>query len=322
MMSQFVSFRQFIGSKNGRLVFLAAGLFGIPFTFPNTFFFDIAIKVFISGIICVGLNTLSGYAGQISLGHAGFFALGGYGTAILSIRLGIHPFASALISAAVVSGATYFIARPILRLRGHYLAMATLGLGMIISIVLNREIWLTAGPDGLTVPAVRIGDIRLRSVEFWYWVVAIFLLISVWLAENLFDSPAGRALRAIHSSELAAETSGVDVSNLKTLAFTFSALLASIAGSLFVMAERFITPADAGFGRSVDYITMIVFGGLGSTYGALLGAAVLTVLPQVITPIAEYTHIVTGIVLILTMIFMPKGLGPSLYRLISKRDGR
>jgi branched-chain amino acid transport system permease protein len=88
------------------------------------------------------------------------------------------------------------------------------------------------------------------------------------------------------------------------------------------MAERFITPADAGFGRSVDYITMIVFGGLGSTYGALLGAAVLTVLPQVIAPIAEYTHIVTGIVLILTMIFMPKGLGPSLYRLISKRDGR
>jgi branched-chain amino acid transport system permease protein len=321
-MSRLAGLRLFIGPKNERLLLLAVLLFGIPFTFPNTFFFDIAVKVFISGIVCIGLNTLSGYAGQISLGHAGLFALGGYGTAILNIRLGIHPFASAFITAALVGAGTYFIAKPILRLRGHYLAMATLGLGMIISIVLNREIGLTGGPDGLTVPAVQIGHIRLRSIEFWYWVAAVFLLISVWFAENLFHSPAGRALRAIHSSELAAETSGVDVSSLKTLAFTFSALLASIAGSLFVMAERFITPADAGFGRSVDYLTMIVFGGLGSTYGALVGAAVLTSLPQIIAPLAEYTNIVTGMVLILTMIFMPKGLGPSLYKNIRNTDER
>ena len=202
-------------------------------------------------MVGVGLNLLSGYAGQISLGHAGFFALGGYGGALLTQRAGLPAPVSAVVTAAVVGLGAFLIARPILRLRGHYLAVATLGLGIIISIVLNREVWLTNGPDGLTVQTVVIAGTRLRSPLFWYAVVAAALVLTVWLAENLVHSPAGRALRALHGSEVAASTAGIDVARAKALVFTLSAVLACLAGSLFAFAERFITPADAGFLKSV-----------------------------------------------------------------------
>ena len=295
-----------------RLGLLAALILLMPLAFPNSYFFDIAVKVGVSAIVCIGLNLLSGYAGQISLGHAGFFALGAYGTAALTMRLGVHGFVAAPLTAAAVGLLAYLVARPILKLRGHYLAMATLGIGIIISVVLNREIWLTGGPDGLTVPMVRLGETRLRSIETWYWIVAGCLLLAVWIAENLVNSPAGRALRALHSSEIGAATAGVDVPRLKALVFTLSAVFASVAGSLFVFAERFITPADAGFLRSVEYITMIVLGGLGSTYGALIGAALLTALPQLVATVAEYKHVIIGVVLIATMIYMPRGIAPTL----------
>jgi branched-chain amino acid transport system permease protein len=311
-----------LGAPLRRLAILSAILIVLPLSFPNPFFFDVAVKVGVSAIVCVGLNLLSGYAGQISLGHAGFFALGAYGTALLTIKLGIHGLIAAPVTAAAVGLLAHVIARPILKLKGHYLAMATLGLGIIISIVLNREIWLTGGPDGLSVPAMRLGEFKLRAIEFWYWIVAAFLVVAVWLAENLVNSPAGRALRALHSSEIAAATAGVDVPRAKALVFAFSAVLASVAGSLFVFAERFITPADAGFLRSVEFLTMIVFGGLGSTYGALVGAAILTALPQLVATFTEYKHIAIGIILIATMIFMPRGIVPTLADLFGRRTGR
>jgi branched-chain amino acid transport system permease protein len=311
-----------LGAPLGRLAVLSAILVLLPLTFPNSFFFDVAVKVGMSAIVCVGLNLLSGYAGQISLGHAAFFALGAYGTALLTIKLGVHGLVAAPVTAAAVGLLAHAIARPILKLRGHYLAMATLGLGIIISIVLNREIWLTGGPDGLSVPAMRLGEFRLRAIEFWYWIVAIVLVAAIWLAENLVNSPVGRSLRALHSSEIAAATAGIDVPRAKALVFAFSAVLASVSGSLFVFAERFITPADAGFLRSVEFLTMIVFGGLGSTYGALVGAAILTALPQLVTAFAEYKHVAIGLILIATMIFMPRGIVPTLADVFGRRNGR
>jgi branched-chain amino acid transport system permease protein len=311
-----------LGAPLGRLAILSAILVFLPLTFPNPFFFDVAVKVGMSAIVCVGLNLLSGYAGQISLGHAAFFALGAYGTALLTIKLGVHGLIAAPVTAAAVGLFAHAIARPILKLRGHYLAMATLGLGIIISIVLNREVWLTGGPDGLSVPAMKLGELRLRAIEFWYWIVAVFLVAAIWLAENLVNSPAGRSVRALHSSEIAAATAGIDVPRAKALIFAFSAILASAAGSLFVFAERFVTPADAGFLRSVEFLTMIAFGGLGSTYGALVGAAVLTALPQLVTAFAEYKHVAIGLILISTMIFMPRGIVPTLADVLGRRAGR
>ncbi len=307
------------GAPLTRLALLCAVLAIVPLAFTNAFHFDVATRIVINGIVCVGLNLLVGYAGQISLGHAAFFGLGAYGTALLPRYVdAIPPIPAAFLTAAAVGAFAAAVARPILRLKGHYLAMATLGLGVIVSIVLNREVAVTGGPDGLSVPALVIGGARVRAVETWYAVAAVSLVTAVFLAENLINSPAGRALRALHSSEIAAATSGIDVAGAKARVFALSAVYASLAGSLFSFAERFITPADASFLFSVDFLTMIVLGGLGSTYGAVAGAALITALPQAFATIAEYKNIAVGLVLILTMVFLPRGIVPSLAAIVMR----
>jgi branched-chain amino acid transport system permease protein len=294
------------------LLALAVLLALFPLLLANPFFLNIGINICISAMVCVGLNLLSGHAGQISLGHAGFFGLGAYGAALLTTRAGLPPLLAVLVTACLVGALAFVAARPILRLRGHYLAVATLGLGIIISIVLNREVWLTAGPDGLTIPAITMFGTRLRSQPLWYGVAAVALLITVWLAENLIHSPVGRALAALNSSEIAAATAGIDVARAKALVFTLSAVIACVGGTIFVFAGRFVTPADASFLKSVEFVTMIVLGGLASSYGAIVGAAVLTALPQIFAPLADYTTIVLGLVLVVVMIVLPRGVFPTL----------
>lgn len=302
----------------GGLIVLIVVVAALPLVLPNKFYYDIAVKTGLNALVCVGLNLLIGYAGQISLGHAAFFALGGYASAVLTTRYEWNGFL-ALGAGAVATGiVAYLVARPILRLKGHYLAMATLAFGIIVSLVLNREIWLTGGPDGITVPTLRLGDMRLRSAETWYWITGGALVVVTYLALNLVHSPSGRAIRALHGSEVAAETLGIDVARTKTMVFVLSAVIAAIAGSLFAHADRFITPNEAGFLRSVELVTMVVLGGMASTFGAIVGAALLTVLPQALAGFDEFKHIVLGAILVGTMIFLPKGLVPSLGALIRR----
>jgi branched-chain amino acid transport system permease protein len=301
-----------LGPRAGGLCALAAIVIALPLILPNAFYVDIATKVFLNAIVCVGLNLLVGYAGQISLGHAGFYALGAYASAILTSAFKWPGPLAMLAGAAGVGVIAFGVARPILRLKGHYLAMATLGLGIIISIVINREIWLTGGPDGMTVPSLAWFGRRLAGGALWYWIAAGAMMLAVVLALNLIDSPAGRALRALHGSEVAAEAIGIDTVRYKVMVFVLSAVFASIAGSLYAHADRFVTPAEAGFLRSIEFVTMIVLGGLASTYGAVVGAALLTVLPQLLAGLAEYEHILFGLILMGVMIFLPRGIVPSL----------
>jgi branched-chain amino acid transport system permease protein len=291
----------------------------LPVFFPNNFYYDVAIKTALNAIVCIGLNLLMGYAGQISLGHAGFFALGAYASAVLTTHYKWPGLVAMLAGALVVALLAFVVARPILRLRGHYLAMATLGLGIIIAIVINREIPVTGGPDGMSVPALWVWEWRLTGARTWYWISAGALLLAVWLSLNLVQSPIGRALRALHGSEIAAETTGIDTARYKVLVFVVSAVFASIAGSLFAHAERFVTPAEAGFLRSIEFVTMVVLGGMASTFGAVVGAAILTVLPQVLAAAHEYKHVALGAIMIGVMIFMPRGLVPSLAALWRRR---
>jgi branched-chain amino acid transport system permease protein len=297
--------------------FLALALFValLPLILPNRFYFDMAVKVWLNAIVCIGLNLLIGYAGQISLGHAGFFALGAYASAILTRRYEIPGLIAMLMGAVGVGLLAFVVARPILKLKGHYLAMATLGLGIIVAIVINREIWLTGGPDGMRVPALFVGEWRVSRIEDWYWVAGGAMLLAVWLSLNLIDSGVGRALRGLHGSEVAAATSGVDTVRYKVMVFVVSAVFASLAGSLFAHAERFVTPQEAGFLRSIEFVTMVVLGGMASTFGAVVGAALLTVMPQAVAGFQDYKHLVFGGILIATMIFLPKGLVPSLAEL-------
>jgi branched-chain amino acid transport system permease protein len=309
-----------LSARHGGLLALGAVLAVLPLFFPNNFYYDVAIKAALNAIVCIGLNLLIGYAGQISLGHAGFFALGAYASAILTTHYKWPGLLAMLAGALAVALLAFLVARPILRLKGHYLAMATLGLGIIISIVINREIPVTGGPDGMNVPALWVWEWRLTGAKTWYWISAGALFIAVWFSLNLVESPIGRALRALHGSEIAAETTGIDTTRYKVLVFVVSAVFASIAGSLFAHAERFVTPAEAGFLRSIEFVTMVVLGGMASTFGAVLGAVILTVLPQVLAAAHDYKHVALGAIMIGVMIFMPRGLVPSLSALWRRRS--
>lgn len=307
-----------------QLALLALLIALLPLVFPSGYYYRIGALVFVNAISVVGLVILIGYAGQISLGHAGFAAIGAY-TCALAPGYGLHP-GLALILGAVLSGLmALLIGRPILRLKGYYLAVATLGFGILVAMVLTNERGITGGPDGMSVEDLGLRGLlrdlgwRVSGGEFWYVVSGIALLIGAWIALNLYNSPTGRAMRALHGSEVAAATVGVDVARQKLRAFVISAVYASVAGSLLAMQNGYITPDVSGFLHSVEMVTMAVLGGVGSVFGAILGTAILTVLPQALTFLAEYEQLVLGAVMILMMIFMPHGLLPSILRMLKGR---
>lgn len=305
--------------QTGGMLVLIVVVITLPWFLDNNFHFEVANKVGLIAAVCIGLNLLIGYTGQISLGHAGFFALGAYASAILTDRYEFTPLMAMFAGAVGVGVLSFIVARPILKLKGHYLAMGTLGLGIIISIVLNQEADFTGGPDGMPVVGLKILGWEPMAELDWYWIISGFLVFCVWLSLNLINSPVGRALRAVHGSEIAARTMGIDTTHYKVLVFVMSAVLACIAGSLFAHYNGYITPSKADFFHSIELVTMVVLGGMASTFGAVIGAAVLTVVPQLLTVFENYEMMVFGGVLMGMMIFMRKGLVPTLQEAIEKR---
>lgn len=300
-----------ISPRTVGLGLLAVGLATFPLLSPNAFVYDLAIRVIINAIVVIGLNLLFGYTGQISLGHAGFLGLGTYASAVLTTHFGWPPLVALVIGAIGTGLLAFVVARPILSLKGHHLAMATLGMGIIIAIVLNNEMQYTGGSDGMSVPALAVGQWALRGDRNWYALVSLLLLIAVWAATNLVHSPAGRALQAIHGSEVAARIAGIDVTSVKVKVFVLSAVVASVMGSLEAHYLEFATPDSAGFARSITLMTMVIVGGMASIGGSLIGAAVLTLLPQALSAFEGGETIVFGVILIVMMIFMPNGLVPT-----------
>ena len=312
--------------KTTTLLILTALIMLTPFFFPSAFYYRVGALIFINGLAVTGMVILIGYAGQISLGHAGFAGIGAYSCALMPVHWGVHPALAAVLGALISGGLAWLVGRPILRLKGYYLGVATLGFGVLVSMVLMNEIALTGGPDGMPVADIGLRDVlrdlglNIRNTEFWYYFCGLFLLIGAWLALNLYDSPSGRALRALHGSEVAARAVGVDVARYKLKAFVISAVYASVAGSLVALQNRFITPDVAGYMHSVEMVTMAVLGGANSVLGAIFGAGILTLLPQVLTVFAEYEQLLLGLIMMLVMIFMREGLIPSILRRIRGRD--
>jgi len=291
----------------------------LPLVFPSGYYYRVAALVYVFALAALGLNLLMGFAGQVSLGHAGFLGIGAYAVAIGPTYVGLPSWLSFLIGGALSMLVAFFVGKPILRLRGHYLAVATLGFGLLIAIVFNNEAELTGGPDGMSVPRLVLFGWSVRGAAPWYWITAASFLIGAALAFNLIDSPAGRALRAIHDSETAARVLGVDVARMKLIVFIVSAAYASVAGSLLALLNGHITPDAAGFLRSIELVAMVVLGGMGSVVGSLVGAVVLVMLPQLLTILHEYEHMVLGLVIMGVMIFMRAGIVPTVASALSGR---
>ncbi|KAF0229388.1 MAG: branched-chain amino acid transport system permease [Beijerinckiaceae bacterium] len=286
---------------------------------PSNYYFRVGALVLISAIAAVGLNLLLGFAGQVSLGHAGFVGIGAYAVALLPTHWGVPTLASIFLGAAFSGVLALAIGRPILRLKGHFLAVATLGLGILVAMVLTNEARITGGPDGMPVPRLELLGTRIRAPEAWYWIAGGTLIISIVFAQNLLNSSTGRALRALHDSEVAARAAGINVARVKGIVFSISAVYASISGSLLALLNGHITPDTASFLNSIELVTMVVLGGMGSLVGSLVGAAVLVILPQALTVFHEYEHLLLGSFIIAIMIFLRDGIVPTLRKALLER---
>lgn len=299
-----------------RLLALAALLTAAPLVLPNNYYLTVLTMCCLHAIIAVGLNLLVGHAGQLSLGHAGFYGLGAYTTAVLTATLGL-PIPVGLVAGVLAALAVAFLVGvPALKLTGHYLAMATLGFGIILSILFNETVGLTGGPSGFTgIPKLALFGYTFSSDLSSYYLTAAVLCGVTLLALNLLHSRLGRALRALHTSEKAAQAMGVDVARFKLFVFVLSAGFAGLAGVLYAHFLTFIAPASFGFSFSVELIVMVVLGGMTSVLGSILGAFFLTVLPEFLRAFESVEILLFGVILVACMMFLPDGLAGGLGRL-------
>jgi branched-chain amino acid transport system permease protein len=305
--------------------------------------FDTLIRIGILTIVLVGLNLLMGYAGQISLGQAAFYGIGAYVSAIMTTLASRHdllpgvsrswwwPWLAIVVGMVITGGFAYLIGRPILRLRGNYLAMATLGLGIIMYILFREGEGFTGGNDGIAgIPRLAIGSFKIWPIQRYYFLVWAVALLVIIIALNIVNSRVGRALRSIHGSEVAANTMGVDTTKYKSQVLVLSAVFASLAGSLYAHFQALIAPTPFGFVASVELVVMSVVGGIASIWGAPFGVTLIYVVREVLRARlhavlhgagGEHEMIAYGIIVVVIMIFMPEGLSAGLANAL-RRTGR
>lgn len=263
----------------------------------------------IYGVFCTGLNFFMGYTGQASFGQNAFAALGGYGTAVLTANYYWDPVLALLVSMVVSGSIAALVGYPTLRLRGHYLAMATFALGLITYEISIEWSSLTQGYMGLSgIPPLGIGKWELVSEKHQLIVLALVMLLGVWVSVRLRESRFGRALRAIAGSEAAANALGINVARYKLAAFVIAAVYASVAGSLFAHFVGFISPEVFGASMVILSFTMLYLGGVGTTWGPIIGALIVSLLPEVLRGLKEMQDVVYSMVLISILIFAPRGL--------------
>jgi len=250
-----------------------------------------------------------GYAGQVSLGHAAFFGLGAYTSGVLTVKFGFNPWVAFVAGIFVTAFIAYIIGVPSLKLKGHYLAMATLGFGSIIQIIFVQWRSLTEGSSGLVdIPGISIGGFKFNTDLKYYYLVWIFAALAILLSLNIVQSRVGRALKALNKKEIGAEAMGVNTAKYKVQIFVLSAIYASAAGSLYTHYITFLSPEGFTFLFSVLILVMAVFGGLTNIWGGVVGAVSLTILPEFLRAYKDYDIIVYGVILVMVMMFMPNGI--------------
>jgi branched-chain amino acid transport system permease protein len=292
----------------------------LPVLSGSTYTLTVGIFSGINALVALGLCILMGHAGQVSLGQAGFYGIGAYVSSILSLHFGLPIVVSMIFAMVASAAAAVIIAIPALRLKGHYLAVATLGFGEIIYLVLNE--WGPGGPSGFgDIPHFSLFGFTIDSTKGYFYLtwglVAVVLLFSI----NLVHSRTGRALRAIHDSELACNAMGLNVAGLKIKVFILSAVYASLAGSLYASYVTFISPGSFSLFYSILVLMMAIVGGITNLWGAIIGAVVITVLPELLRRFEELDVLVYGLILTLSLMFFRKGLVPILIETIKKLRG-
>lgn len=275
----------------------------------NNYVIDVATTTLIYIILALGLNLVVGQTGLLHLGYVAFYGIGAYTYALLSS--GAHASFWIGLPAAMGAAAVFglVLGFPILRLRGDYLAIVTLGFGEVTRLVLRNWDEVTNGPNGiLGIGRPSLGGWVLDTPASFYYCVLVFALLVLFAMRRVFQSRIGRAWVAIREDELAARTVGIDVARYKLLAFALGAAVAGLGGSVFAAKMTFVSPESFTFFESVIILCMVVLGGMGSLPGVVLGAAVITILPEVLRGVSEYRMLIFGAAMVLMMVFRPQGL--------------
>lgn len=289
------------------LVALLAAVVAWLLAAGSGYFQQVAIQTMIFVILAASLNLITGSAGLLSLGHAAFFGVGAYTAALLGTKAG-WPIVLTVPAAGVVAAAVgAVVAIPTMRLVSIYFAVATLGIGEMIYVTLLNWVGFTRGPMGIrSIPAIELPG--LSALGSGLVVTALVMLATLWLVHRLVHSYWGNALRALREDDACADAMGIDVGRLKLQSFAVACFLAGVAGALFAHTTGYISPESFRFGESILVLSMIVLGGLGSLYGSVIGAVILTVLPELLRDLGHWRMIAVGGVLFLSILFLPKGL--------------
>lgn len=296
-------------SLNSKLVYavLLAAILIAPVLTPGYVTY-ILCAIGIYYIVGLAMNVLVAQAGQISIGHAAFWALGAYGASILDTRFGV-TFEIAIFCGGILAAVFGFVvAIPAMRVQGHYLAIATLAFSMVIERGLHEWESVTGGRSGMFVPRPSVLGVELVSDASYYYVIVLVSLIFTWIIYNIQRAPSGRALQALRLSPTAASSCGVNRRKSLVTVFVLSAFMTGISGGLFAHLVGYLSVSSFTLAVSLSFITMIVIGGAGRLMGAFIGAAFVTVMPEFMRGLAEAQMVAYGVILILVILFIPEGL--------------
>lgn len=281
----------------------------LPILLKGSYWIHVLVTIGTYVIAATGIDLVIGFAGQLSLCQAAFFALGAYISAILTTTFHFDPVLALLIGMVLTGGIAYAFGTPVLRLKGYYLAIATIGFGLIIQSCLVTFASYTGGPDGFRdiVPLKIAGYVFKTDEQYYYpiWTVAMLILL---LTKNIVRSKVGRAMLALRGDDVAASAMGVEIAYYKVQAFVLSAMYASLAGSLYAHFNQFISPQMADMSRSVEMIIMVVFGGIRTVFGVLIGAGIMKSIPEILESFLDYQMVITGAILIALLLYMPEGV--------------
>lgn len=280
-----------------------------PFVVPDDYFIHILVMGGINVILVLSLNMISGFAGQISLGHAAFFGIGAYASALLSLK-GIPVWVAIALAASITALFGFLVGYPVLRLRGHFFAIATLGFGEIVHLLITNWVDVTRGPMGLSgIPRPEaILGLDFSSKTHYYFFILAFVCFTIYVSIRIKNSKVGRALISIRTDEITASAMGVHVAYYKILAFTLSSAIAGIAGAIYAHYVLFLSPETFKLAMSINVLLMLLIGGMGSILGSVLGGLFITVISEYLRTFAQYQMLIYGIFIVLVVIFAPKGL--------------
>lgn len=297
--------------RRGRRVLAVVWLLAIAFPFiaPNDYMQSLGAFFFLNLLLIAGLNLVMGWTGQTSLAHASFYGLGAYASGVLNVRYGISPWIGTVAAIVLVAAVAAFVGAATLRLRGPYVAMGTLGFSGIITVMFVELVPITGGPNGLSAiePYTFFGTDLDNAMRF-YWLAWLVAGMVMWCLLNLYESAQGRALRAIEGSEIGANTLGVNTFAYKVVAFVLAAAIAGLAGAMYAHFNMFASPETFGFSTSVLLVVMVAVGGTGLFWGPLYGAAIYTVVPELLRRYQDIELFAFGACMILVLLFMPSGI--------------